>query len=90
MAVNLIIAPEVEQDIADAYAWYEKQRSELGEEFLSCVDALVQAIVRMPNVYAIVFNKYRRGLVRQFWEHHTELWDTGQYSLFFSEAFGSG
>lgn len=66
MAVNLIIAPEVERDIADAYAWYEKQRPGLGEDFLSCVDALIQAIVRMPNMYTTVFNTYRRGLVRRF------------------------
>ncbi len=61
MTVNLIIAPEVEQDIAEAYAWYEIQRTGLGEEFLSCVDALIQAIVRMPNINAIVFHAYRRG-----------------------------
>ena len=66
MTVNLIIAPEVEQDITEAYAWYEKQRTGLGEEFLSCVDALVQAIVRMPSMYATVFSTYRRGLVRRF------------------------
>jgi hypothetical protein len=39
MAAELIIAPEVEQDLAEAYAWYEARRVGLGEEFLSCVDA---------------------------------------------------
>jgi len=33
MAVELIIAPEVEQDFAEAYAWYEARRTGLGEEF---------------------------------------------------------
>ena len=33
MAAELIIAPEAEQDVAEAYAWYEIQRSGLGEEF---------------------------------------------------------
>jgi hypothetical protein len=32
MAVDLILAPEVEQDLAEAYAWYEARRTGLGEE----------------------------------------------------------
>ena len=66
MAAKLIIAPEVEQDINDACAWYEGRRAGLGEEFLSCVDACIQAICRMPVMHAFVFENYRRGLVRRF------------------------
>ncbi len=39
MAAKLIVAPEAEQDVAEAHAWYEGRRIGLGEEFLSCVDA---------------------------------------------------
>jgi hypothetical protein len=39
MAAELRIAPEAEQDIEEAYGWYERQRGGLGEEFLTCVDA---------------------------------------------------
>jgi hypothetical protein len=42
MAAKLVIASEVEQDIREAYAWYENRRAGLGEEFLSCVDACIQ------------------------------------------------
>ena len=49
MAVKLVIAPEAEQDLADAYAWYERQRSGLGEEFLGCVDACIEALTRSPG-----------------------------------------
>lgn len=66
MAAELIIAPEAEQDIAGAYDWYERQRVGLGEEFLSCVDACIQAITRMPQMHAIHYKTYRRGLVRRF------------------------
>ena len=41
MAAGLIVAPEAEQDIAEAYAWYEGRRFGLGEEFLSRVDACI-------------------------------------------------
>ena len=59
MAAELIIAPEVEKDLAEAYAWYEARRVGLGEEFLGCVDACMAAICRMPELYAIVHENYR-------------------------------
>jgi hypothetical protein len=43
MAAELILAPEAELDVAEAYAWYEKRRAGLGEEFLSSVDACRKA-----------------------------------------------
>jgi hypothetical protein len=54
MTVELIIAPEVEQDLTEAYAWYEAQRIGLGEDFLSSVDACIAAICRLPEVHAVV------------------------------------
>ena len=66
MAVKLIIAPETERDIANAYAWYEDQRIGLGEEFLSCVEACIELIRRTPEINAFIYENYRRGLVRRF------------------------
>ena len=66
MAAELIIAPEAQQDVDEAYRWYEDRRSGLGEEFLGCVDACIQAICRMPELHAKVHEEYRRALVRRF------------------------
>jgi plasmid stabilization system protein ParE len=66
MAAELILAPEAERDISEAYDWYEQRRSGLGEEFLSCVDACVQHICRSPGLYAKIHEEYRRALVRRF------------------------
>ncbi len=66
MSVELIIAPEVEQDIAEAYAWYESRRQGLGEEFLGCIEAVIQTILRMPEMYTAIYGNYRRGLIRRF------------------------
>lgn len=66
MAAELIIAPEAQQDVDEAYDWYEDRRSGLGEDFLSCVDACIQAICRMPELHARVHEDYRRALVRRF------------------------
>ncbi|MCH8044498.1 MAG: type II toxin-antitoxin system RelE/ParE family toxin [Planctomycetes bacterium] len=66
MAADLIIAPEAEFDISDAYGWYEELQSGLGEEFLSCIDACIQRIRRTPEMHAKVHEEYRRALVRRF------------------------
>lgn len=47
---NLIILPEAELDVAQAYVWYEQHESGLGEEFLRCVDACIQFIRRNPEM----------------------------------------
>ncbi len=66
MAAELILAPQVEQDINTAYDWYENCRHGLGEEFLGCVDACIQRICRMPELHTKVHEDYRRVLVRRF------------------------
>ncbi len=66
MAAELILAPEAEQDLAAAYDWYEERRIGLGEEFLSRVDACIQAILRTPEIHGIVHERYRRALIRRF------------------------
>ena len=78
MAAELVIAPEVEQDVTEAYAWYESRRPGLGEEFLSSVDACVEAICRTPEMHSVVHEKYRRGLVRRF-----------PYAVFYEYAEGA-
>ncbi|MBC8183713.1 type II toxin-antitoxin system RelE/ParE family toxin [candidate division KSB1 bacterium] len=66
MAAKLIFAPEAEHDISEAYDWYEHQRFGLGEDFLSCVDACIQAICRRPEMYGIIYENYQRCLTRRF------------------------
>ncbi len=66
MSAELIIAPEAQQDVDEAYYWYEDCRSGLGEEFLGCVDACIQAICRTPGLHSIVYDEFRRALVRRF------------------------
>jgi plasmid stabilization system protein ParE len=66
MVAELILAPEAEQDLSGAFAWYERQRGGLGEEFFSCVDACIEAIRRNPEMYAFIHEDYRRALVRRF------------------------
>jgi plasmid stabilization system protein ParE len=66
MAAKLVLAPEAELDIAEAYVWYERRRIGLGEEFLSSVDACMEGIRRNPEMYPLVHESYRRSLIRRF------------------------
>ena len=66
MAVDLILAPEVEEDLAAAYDWYESQRLGLGEDFSARVDACPRTVVRMPEAKPFIEGRYRRALVRRF------------------------
>lgn len=63
---ELLISAEAERDLVEAYAWYENCRSGLGEEFLSCVDARLRAIERLPELHEKVYQDYRRAIVRRF------------------------
>ena len=66
MAAELVLAPEAQQDVEQAYSWYEDRRTGLGEEFLGCVDAGIQSICRIPELYPKIYENYRRTLVRRF------------------------
>jgi toxin ParE1/3/4 len=66
MAPELVLAPEAELDITEAYVWYESRRVGLGAEFLNAVDASMERIRRQPAIYARVHEEYRRALIRRF------------------------
>lgn len=66
MTRRLIIRPEAEAEIAEAFAWYEERVSGLGSDFLLCVDAVFHAILHSPRQYPRVHHIVRRALTRKF------------------------
>jgi toxin ParE1/3/4 len=62
----LIIRLEAEQDMREAYSWYEKQIPGLGSNFLLKVDAALRSLQRNPIQYPLVHREVRRCLVRRF------------------------
>ena len=46
MSLELIIRPEAEADIADAFDWYGSRVRGLGPEFLLVLDAVFNSIIR--------------------------------------------
>ena len=65
MAAKMIVAPEVERDLATAYDWYEDQRVGLGDDFLSRIDACIRESSRTRNC------------IRQFTKAIGEDWCSG-------------
>jgi plasmid stabilization system protein ParE len=50
----------------DAYAWYESQRTGLGEEFLKAVDQVMAAVAEHPMRFRVLVLDTRQALVRRF------------------------
>ncbi len=64
--MELIIRPEAEMEMAEAFAWYEARVPGLGSEFLLTVDAIMNAILRNPQQYPVVHKNLRRAITRRF------------------------
>jgi hypothetical protein len=53
MPVDLVIAPEADLDIAEAYGWYECRAFGIGEQFPASVNACIEGIRRRPEMYRL-------------------------------------
>lgn len=63
---SLLIRPEAQADLDEAYHWYEQQREGLGSDFLLCVEEGLEKIRRSPESYPLVHKELRRMLIRRF------------------------
>lgn len=66
MVYELIIRPEAEQDLAEAFAWYEDKRQGLGHDFLLQINAGFRLLERTPLVFAEQYKGIRRHLIKRF------------------------
>jgi plasmid stabilization system protein ParE len=63
---SLLIRPEAEADIEEAYRWYERQLGGLGSDFLLCVEEGLEKIQKNPEMWPVVHRNVRRLLIRRF------------------------
>lgn len=66
MNYKLIVRPEAEAELTDAFVWYEQQVAGLGDHFLLAIDATINAILRNPLQYPVIYKNVRRALTRRF------------------------
>jgi plasmid stabilization system protein ParE len=62
----VIVQPEAEADINDAYRWYENREPGLGGEFLGEVSTAFSRLASNPLHYPELHGTARRGRVRRF------------------------
>jgi len=66
MIYELLIRPEAERDLAEAFRWYERRKSGLGEDLIREVEAALEEISEFPLRWPVVCRDIRRRLVRRF------------------------
>jgi plasmid stabilization system protein ParE len=66
MTPSLIVRPEAEAELAEAFSWYEQRIRGLGLAFLYCAEATNHAIQRSPKRFPIVHRTIRRALTKRF------------------------
>lgn len=54
------------EDLEEAAAWYEEQRTGLGIEFVLEVDAIIQRIEEIPEAFPVIYKDFRRALPHRF------------------------
>ena len=62
----LVFRPEVQEEVNEAYNWYEKQKLGLGDEFLDAVEQTLNRVSSMPESYQVVYRDVRRAVVKRF------------------------
>ena len=66
MSLPAVFRREAQDEMDEAYAWYEQHSPGLGEEFLTAVLRVVERIRENPTLYAPVHGDIRRGVTRRF------------------------
>ena len=64
---QIIVRPEAEQEVQQAFDWYQEQSAGLGLEFLRTIEACLSGVTRNPFAYTVAkVPNVRRALVRRF------------------------
>lgn len=66
MKYRVIVRPEAEDDLKEAYSWYEDKRTGLGYDFLLQVDAGLNFIVRNPTIHSLEYKGTGKHLIKRF------------------------
>jgi toxin ParE1/3/4 len=66
MEYRIIIKPEAEVDLADAFSWYEDKRQGLGYDFLLQVEAGLKFVERSPEIHSVGYKGTRNHFIKRF------------------------
>ncbi len=66
MSLPVVFRPQAEAEFEEAQSWYEGCARGLGQEFVTCVQATIEAVRRNPDQFRRVDGDVRRAVVRRF------------------------
>lgn len=66
MKYKIIVRPEAENDLKEAFSWYEDKREGLGYNFLLQVEAGLRFIERNPEVCPSEYKGARKHFIKRF------------------------
>jgi len=66
MTWRLIVRPEAERDLSEAYEWYEAQVPGLGAQFVEEFERTLESIQQFPEKQAAIYRDVRRALTHRF------------------------
>ena len=66
MSWRVIIRPNAEADLREAWSWYESQRAGLGDELLIEIRAAIRLLETDPERRPFYYRDFRRLLTRRF------------------------
>jgi len=64
--MKIAFLPAAQNELDDAFIWYEEQAIGLGYEFLDEIDQSLRLIVNYPELQPAIDNNIRRCLVNRF------------------------
>src|SRR5437763_16543298 len=66
MTRRLVVRPEASAHIAEAFAWYERQRDGLGWELKAELDGVFRIVEHTPEAGPVAYRGLRRMLLNRF------------------------
>ena len=63
---HVIIQPEAEQDLDEAYQYLEGQRTGLGFELLADLTEIVELLEDNPFLFPTIYGEKRRAVIQRF------------------------
>lgn len=63
---EIIVRPEAQSEVQEAFSYYEEKSEGLGFEFMRSLDAVLQSVKRNPFAYQTIYRESRRVLLRKF------------------------
>jgi hypothetical protein len=59
---QLVFHPDVEDEVREAYRWYESRRSGLGDDFLVALEKVYGLLRVTPEMHQVIEQNVRRSL----------------------------